>query len=400
MKLHELTSFLSSSDPADRLQGLEALEQVRGPAQLPVLVHLIHVCHPGIRETLLARVAGHEKPAIAQALGQLLESDAPHPESALFYLSMAGDPAYNGLMLSMLPQCAEPIQVGILQVLSRTADESTAITLAPLAPHLGSSARQAMARLLASLPTQKGAGTPPPSLPEDRYVNFSLTAPRALATGSSDLPAAPRAEAVAPHARDLEPQAEGPASKGEDREPAPSLGNRIAERHRRERLGVWAGRARELALRAGGFAVWMAALSLLARASWESLHLTGPMRFLTPAGLGAALFASLAGWRRLTHLDRAALAGITLAACAAAALQAAPGAPPAFALFGRGPGFWGNVMCLAATALVVFATLAQTEWPRMARLASIALAAYVALGFVRALAIGVPFESALVSGAW
>ncbi|MBI2943042.1 MAG: hypothetical protein HYY25_02470, partial [Candidatus Wallbacteria bacterium] len=146
MKLPELTSLLASSDPADRLQGLQALDELRASAQVPVAIHLVHASHPAARETLLARVAAHGKQATAAALGQLLESDAPHPESALFYLSLAGDPAYNGLLLSMLPQCAEPIQVGILQVLSRTADESALIALAGLEPHLAGAARQAMAR--------------------------------------------------------------------------------------------------------------------------------------------------------------------------------------------------------------------------------------------------------------
>ena len=474
MRTHELASFLASDDPTERLYGLEELKPLDAAAAVPVLIHLLHRAHPEVRPLLLARIASAGKAVIAQSLDQLLESDPPHPESALFYLSLEADPAYNGLLLALLPLASESLQSGIVHVLSRTADPSVEIALAPMAPYLKRSAREAAERLLRARPLEEfhsgsvhaAPSQEPPPQPAGRphtaahaalagspepaataFANFPvISAPpappaparRARAHGPASAPvgtpapgestaylaiearSSERPPAALPTAALGEPDVdetafeavpekvlirlpEAPVEASPAEKPGSSrrsLRERIAARHKAQSVVPWRRRLACAAGSAAGLALWAAASAALGRAAWESAALTGSFRFAVPAVAAVTFALCLASWRRIAHPGKAALTAISLAACVAAALSLeAPGGPAIFVLLGHGAGFWGNVLCLATLGLLTGATLVQNEWPRAARLASIGLASYIALGFVRALVMRAPFELALVEQA-
>jgi VWFA-related protein len=497
MRTHELASFLASDDPAERLRGLEELKPLDGPAAVPVLIHLLHQAHTEVRPLLLSRIAGAGKAVIAQSLDQLLESDPPHPESALFYLSLEADPAYNGLLLALLPLASESLQSGIIHVLSRTADPSVEIALAPMAPYLKRSAREAAERLLKARPLKDLRNAPPaapqrPEPPAEPAGRPHTPAHTALAGGpepavsafanfpvmpsppAASRPRAARATAPVPEPPPITPGFGGTPTAGPD-QPAPYLaiqarpsegrlgarppvalpahpgqeasletpceqdakavdpredsdgassslkpqasslnaaGSAAAPQTRkglRERIEArkktgatipWRRKLASVARAAAGLTLWAAATAGLGRAAWESVALPDAFRFAVPAIAAVTFTLCLAGWRRIAHEGKAALTAIALAACVAAALRLeAPGGPAMFALLGQGAGFWGNLLCLATLGLLTGATLVQAEWPRAARLASIGLAGYIALGFVRALVRQAPFELALVEQA-
>ncbi|MBI2943618.1 MAG: hypothetical protein HYY25_05410 [Candidatus Wallbacteria bacterium] len=131
-----------------------------GPGQLPVLLHVLRTCDPGVRQILMERIARSGSGAIARVLEQLLESDAPHPQSAVHYVSLAREPHYNRLLLTWLPRVGGALQAEMVRALVKTASAQDLSALERLTGQLSEEARGEAVKALTARPAKRVRSRP------------------------------------------------------------------------------------------------------------------------------------------------------------------------------------------------------------------------------------------------
>ena len=151
IELRQVATELASGDPMDHLVGLGRLRALEGPSRLPVLLHVLRTCDRAVERQILDWISRHDRVEIGHVLELLLDSDSVHPQSAIHYLGLVKESTFNGLMLDWLPRVHETLQLSLLQVLARTADQKSFLALGALEPRLGLDARTEARRLAESV---------------------------------------------------------------------------------------------------------------------------------------------------------------------------------------------------------------------------------------------------------
>jgi hypothetical protein len=95
----------------------------------------------------------------------LLDSDSVHPQSAIHYLTLVKEPAFNGMILDWLPRVQEERQVSLLKALARTADSKSFVALGAIEESLAPVARAEAKRMTESIRARRARRQPTPSGP-------------------------------------------------------------------------------------------------------------------------------------------------------------------------------------------------------------------------------------------
>ncbi len=151
IELRQVATELASGNPMDHLVGLGRLRALEGPSRLPVLLHVLRTCDRAVERQILDWISRHDRTEVRHVLELLLDSDSVHPQSAIHYLGLVKEIAFNELILDWLPRVHETMQPSLLQVLARTADQKSFLALGALESRLGPDARAEARRMADSV---------------------------------------------------------------------------------------------------------------------------------------------------------------------------------------------------------------------------------------------------------